>query len=141
MTDVTLLITSGNGPAECHQAVAGILARLLEEAEAQGLEADTHSVPAKHGLKSALVLLHGGSARSFAASWVGTVQWRAQSRLRPGHKRANWFVGVFELPQIARPEPLDPRDIAFQSCRAGGRGGNTRTRPRARCGRPIAPPV
>lgn len=124
MFDISLLITSGNGPSECHQAVAGILNRLTEEAQAQGLEVTCHSSQTKHGAKSAVILLHGAQAQAFANGWIGTILWRAKSTLRPQHKRANWFVGIYELAAKTQSfEQVDPGDVTFESFRAGGPGG------------------
>ncbi|MBT8447859.1 MAG: peptide chain release factor H [Gammaproteobacteria bacterium] len=119
---ITLLITSGDGPVETQQAVAHALERLLEEAGARGLDADISETPGRHGPKSAIVRLHGGGAEALAARWLGTVKWVFKSRLRPGHKRQNWFIGVFRLPD---PPVMagDAGDIRFETFRAGGPGG------------------
>lgn len=121
---VTLLITSGSGPAECQQAVAGILDVMHKEADLYAVTLDSNGFPTKHGLKSAVALLSGSDAETFAKSWRGTIQWRAKSTLRPAHKRANWFVGVFDLCQPKQTvEPIQERDVSFESFRAGGPGG------------------
>lgn len=123
-TDICLLITSGNGPAECHQAVAGVLRRMEEEAELHGLDLDVSTTPAKHGLKSAVVVLHGTGSDRFVNCWCGSIRWRAKSTLRPHHKRANWFVGVFALAKNAtHAVEILPHDVSFESFRAGGPGG------------------
>lgn len=118
-----LMITSGNGPLECCQAVAGVLDRLLEEAVSLGIDADVSPTPAKHGLRSAIVLLHGADASSFAARWTGTICWRAQSTLRPHHKRANWFIGVFAMDQRKVVQLIAAQDVRYETFRAGGPGG------------------
>ena len=123
MTQVSLLITSGNGPAECQQAVAGILCILQAEAEAMGLDCDVSTTTSKHGLKSAVVVLHGPRSVALAASWRGTVRWRTKSTLRPHHKRSNWFVGVFDLPSAPSTKDVQISDVRFESFRAGGPGG------------------
>lgn len=121
---LSLFITSGNGPAECHQAVAGVLNAMRDEAEGMGLGIDTSVSPARHGLRSAVVLISGPQAEAFAMRWRGTIQWRAKSNLRPQHKRANWFVGVFDLPRSHQSvQPIHQRDVTFESFRAGGPGG------------------
>lgn len=121
---ISLLISSGNGPAECQQAVAGVLTVMREEAEQAGIDFDVSGVATKHGFKSAVVLLGGAGAGGLAQRWRGTIRWRAKSALRPQHKRANWFVGVFALPRPARmPARLNLRDVAFETFRAGGPGG------------------
>ena len=121
---ISLLVSSGNGPAECNQAVAGVLRRMLEEAETIGLDLDVNATPAKHGAKSAVVVVHGPRNDAFAKSWCGTIRWRAKSTLRPNHKRANWFVGVFQLTHQATAKgEINRTDVVFESFRAGGPGG------------------
>jgi peptide chain release factor len=123
---IKLLLTCGRGPAECRIAVRGVLRALLAAAEAAGLDADAvegHD-PDGHGPYSALVMLHGAGAAPFARAWTGTLQWIAQSPVRPHHKRKNWFVGAVELPVTARKaERLEVKDVRFESFRAGGPGG------------------
>ncbi len=119
---VTLLLTSGDGPGECQQAVAHTIARLTGEADANGIDSDISETPGRDGPRSAIIQLHGGAAEALARRWIGTIKWSAKSRLRPGHKRQNWFIGVFRLPDpVAGGGPAD--DIRFESFRAGGPGG------------------
>jgi peptide chain release factor len=121
-----LLFTSGRGPAECRAALAGILGVFRREAEAAGLDADIAetSAPDDWGPPSAIAVLHGPGADGFVRSWTGSIQWIAQSPVRPHHKRKNWFIGVFALP----PEPavagdLSAADVRYEAFRAGGPGG------------------
>lgn len=121
---ISLLITSGNEPAECNQAVAGVLQHMLDKAEAIGLDLDVNTTPSKHGAKSAVAVVHGPRNDAFAQRWCGTIRWRSKSTLRPNHKRANWFVAVFQLTQNATAKvEVNPRDVVFESFRAGGPGG------------------
>jgi peptide chain release factor len=123
-SEICLLITSGNGPSECHQAVVGVLSRMQDEAEAAGLDLDVSTTPTKHGLKSAVVVLHGVGVETVAKRWCGSIRWRAKSTLRPHHKRANWFVGVFVLAKSATQNVDIPlHEVSFESFRAGGPGG------------------
>lgn len=120
----SLLITAGNGPAECNLAVAGVLRRMQEEVEAYGLTLDVSADLAKHAMRSAVVVMHGEHSGCFARRWEGTIRWRAKSTLRPNHKRANWFVGVFPLAQTtAAKSVIHPNDVTYESFRAGGPGG------------------
>lgn len=119
-----LLVTAGDGPAECNQAVAHITDRMVTEAEAMGVELSVHRGPGRHGPRSAVVVVHGAMAEPFAQAWLGTIQWRMQSDLRPHHKRANWFVGVFALGRATHPAlVINATDVAFSTLRAGGPGG------------------
>lgn len=111
-----LLISSGNGPAECRMAVAHIL-RCMSAEKAENV---VESMGDKYGPASAVVTL----SPMQAARWRGTILWRCQSPLRPHHKRKNWFVGVFELAELGGSEThLHPKDLRFERFRAGGPGG------------------
>ncbi|WP_341366441.1 peptide chain release factor H [Yoonia sp. BS5-3] len=121
---LSLLVTAGDGPAECNQAVGHILDRMQDEAEMFGLSLSVHRAEGKHGPRSAVAVVHGPGRQAFATSWVGTIQWRMQSQLRQHHKRANWFVGVFTLAQHpGRAADIRPADVTFSTLRAGGPGG------------------
>lgn len=121
---LSLLVTSGSGPAECQQAVAGVLEVMRNEAPSFAVDVDTSGTRTKHGFKSAVVLISGANAEAFAKKWRGTIQWRSGSNLRPTHKRANWFIGVFDLPEPAQtPDSIHARDVVFEAFRAGGPGG------------------
>lgn len=121
---ISLLVTSGSGPAECQQAVAGVLNVMRDEAASRGVDFDFTGERSKHGLKSAVVVVSGAGAEAFAESWRGTIRWRAASRLRPSHKRANWFIGVFDLPAMPpQADGIDAQDVTFGAFRAGGPGG------------------
>jgi len=111
-----LLISAGNGPAECRLAVAHILRRLTADSAPDWVQSD----PDKHGPASAIITLPSAEA----ARWCGTILWRCQSPIRPHHKRKNWFVGVFALDTLPVPKTrLHPQDLRFTSFRAGGPGG------------------
>lgn len=122
---VSLLVTAGDGPAECAQAVGHILSRMQAEADADGIALSVDRADGRHGPPSAVVVLEGDRAAAFAATWVGTIQWRMQSQIRKNHKRANWFVGVFQLDQTpsAAPASIRAEDVTFSTLRAGGPGG------------------
>jgi peptide chain release factor len=121
---LSVLVTAGDGPAECTQAVGHILQRMQDEVDMCGLALSIHRTEGKHGPKSAVVVVHGEGRRAFATSWLGTIQWRMQSKLRKHHKRANWFVGVFliEQPQTGVND-IRQSDVVFSTLRAGGPGG------------------
>jgi len=121
--NITLLVSSGGGPEECCQAVVHVLNVISQEAQERGLQLDVAAENSSYGSKSAIIRLYGGAASQIADRWIGTIQWTCKSRLRPKHKRQNWFVGVFELPQVTCSEPLDENLIRFESFRAGGPGG------------------
>jgi peptide chain release factor len=124
---IRLLLTSGRGPAECRIALAHALVVMQREAAAAGLDLDIAQGENRdgHGPASAIAVVSGDAANAqpFARRWTGSVQWIAQSTVRPHHKRKNWFIGVTEL----APEPAQPAlvasDVHFEAMRAGGPGG------------------
>jgi len=121
---ISFLITSGNGPTECCMAVAHVLRTMQIEADAVGLSLDVNETPSAHGIKSAVIVVNGASAQHFIRNWVGTIQWVAKSKLRPNHKRQNWFVGVVQLDTTRRAiVELRTQDVDIESFRAGGPGG------------------
>ncbi|SMX30101.1 Peptide chain release factor 1 [Pelagimonas phthalicica] len=121
---ISVMVTSGNGPAECQLAAQHVVTRLQSEAEQMGVEVDISDSPSKHGILSAVLVLNGALAATLARQWIGTIRWRHQSPMRPHHKRANWFVAVFEL-EVARAGAVQitPEDVRFSTLRAGGPGG------------------
>jgi peptide chain release factor len=123
---IRLLFTSGRGPAECRIAVVNAIATLTAEATSLGLDSDCLEGPNAdgHGPASAIVVIHGDAAAVFARPWIGSIQWVAQSPLRPHHKRKNWFIGVFELPALPKAaKALTAQEVRFEAFRAGGPGG------------------
>jgi peptide chain release factor len=123
---IRLLLTSGRGPAECRIAVVHAMATLTAEAASLGLGVDCVEGPNAdgHGPASAIMVIHGDAAATFARPWIGSIQWVAQSPLRPHHKRKNWFIGVFELPALPEAaKALTAREVRFEAFRAGGPGG------------------
>ncbi len=128
MSEIHLLATSGNGPAECRVALRSLLSILESEARDKGceLEVTASRAPDLHGPVSAIVTLRGAEAHRLAWEYCGSIRFIFKSRIRPGHKRQNWFVGVkqIELPDTAKEIPSIQRDdIRFETLRAGGPGG------------------
>jgi len=130
-----LLVSSGNGPAECQQAVGHLIAAIAADAARSGpgfrpgaqddgsIEVDICERPGPAGPTSAIVILEGAGARALGLSWVGLVLWRCQSSLRAQHRRKNWFVQIFELETAAGQIEISPVDVEMQAIRAGGPGG------------------
>lgn len=118
-----LLVSSGDGPGECRQAVAHLIARLEQEAGLVGLDVDIAERPAPHGPSSAVVVLTGHGAEAMARDWEGVVLWRNQSVLRPKHPRKNWFIQIFRLAPAMAEVRIDPETVEMQAIRAGGPGG------------------
>jgi peptide chain release factor len=82
--------------------------------------------PDGHGPKSAVVSIAGKGADTFADGYLGTIQFIFKSRVRSGHKRQNWFVGVrpLDLSALDADVPdIRTEDLRFETLRAGGPGG------------------
>lgn len=118
-----LLVSSGNGPGECQQAVAHFLEWLAAEAAIAGLDLDVTERAGLHGPVSAVVVLSGLGADDLAREVEGVILWRCQSSLRPRHLRKNWFIEVFRLPPPQGGVLIDPATVDMQAIRAGGPGG------------------
>jgi len=123
---ILLCISAGRGPAECREAMVAIAAILQREAFARGLSVGREEIRA--GASSMLLSLEGDEAESFVHSWEGTVQWIAKSRLRPGHRRKNWFVAVHRMEAPRSASVIRPDDVRFETLRAGGPGGQHQNR-------------
>lgn len=128
MAERSLFLTAGNGPAECRAALAALIGIMEREAGAQALafECTPGSMPDGHGPKSAIVTINGKEASAFAEDYLGTIQFIFKSRIRPGHKRQNWFVGVkpLDLTAFDTDVPnIQAEDLRFETLRAGGPGG------------------
>jgi peptide chain release factor len=122
MEQVFLLVTAGGGPMECRLAVGHVLAQIRHEDE--GLGVDVSSSTDEKAPASALIALQGAGSYLMATAGVGTVHWRQASQIRLGHRRANWFVGVFALPSPDIGQGGIPlSEVQFSSFRAGGPGG------------------
>jgi len=122
--NLALLLTSGNGPAECQIAAALVLAEMQREADEMSVDLDVSETLSKHGLKSAVVIVSGAGRVVFKTRWCGTIQWVAKSTLRPNHKRQNWFVAVSEVTaRVCATNHFELFDVKFESFRAGGPGG------------------
>lgn len=78
----------------------------------------------EYGPKSVFVTVQGDQADQIAQAYCGTVKFVFKSPVRPQHKRQNWFISVgrIERPQIDEVAIL-PRDVRFETLRAGGPGG------------------
>ncbi|NPD15648.1 peptide chain release factor-like protein [Xinfangfangia sp. D13-10-4-6] len=119
----TLLISSGNGPGECRQAVAHFLAWLEDQVALYGLDLDIAAREGAHGPSSAVVVLGGTGADLLAQQVAGVVLWRCASGLRPKHPRKNWFIQIFRLTPPPAQVAIDPGAVEMQAIRAGGPGG------------------
>ena len=121
---ILLQLSAAQGPEECALAVRKAFRRIEQEASKLRLKTQVvEAVFARHPdtFYSVLLSIEGEKKEELAKRWAGTVQWICQSPYRPGHRRKNWFIGVFpfEAPQEDGAED----EIRFETMRASGPGG------------------
>ena len=116
-------ITAGRGPAECARVVTLVARELLKAIpSAKIIENEPHNRRANCYMSITLGT-HEEISEHIKLQWEGSVLWRSTSNsIRPGHKRCNWFVGVHFFTEIELPR-IEERDIMFETCRSGGKGG------------------
>ena len=118
-------ITSGRGPTECCWVVAQVLKRFLEELKKINI---AHKIIQREKgienrtLQSVTIQLEGKDLKLFLKDWLGTIQWVGKSKTRVYHKRKNWFIGIFELPELKQVK-LNDKDITYQATKSSGPGG------------------
>lgn len=122
MSDVVLHLSAGQGPEECRWVVGQLAAAFHNEAAAAGVRC-TVVDPIREHPASLLMSLDGDEAEAFARARIGTILWIGTSPFRPNHRRRNWFVGVARVPPIEQIGGLREEDIAYQTMRASGPGG------------------
>ncbi len=122
MTEVVLHISAGQGPEECRWVVTQLAAAFGREAAAIGLACEVLE-PVSGPAPSLLLAIRGPASNAFAEARTGTIRWIGTSPFRPTHKRRNWFVGVTRLSDAAESPDLREEDIAYQTMRASGPGG------------------
>ena len=117
--------TAGRGPSECEAALMGILPVLQKECADKNLRCDLiEDERSKHGMKSFLLSVEGAGEEDFAKSWNGTIEWICKSKIRPGHKRKRWFVGVRMLSLTSTTiGTIEEKDLIWDSMKASGPGG------------------
>ncbi|GAA0568348.1 peptide chain release factor H [Paractinoplanes ferrugineus] len=133
-----LLLSAGRGPLECAWAVAELTRRLESSATADGpaargrpeiTVARVESVPGDRPgtLRSVLVRIDGPGAAAFAASWSGTLCWRAASPYRKVGRK-NWYVISQPVDPEVATTAFTETDVDLVPCRTGGPGGQHRNK-------------
>ena len=125
MAKTCILITAGQGPSECALFVSQLLPLFVESAQKAGHKLEIiHREKDKHHCvyRSVLILLEGNDMDRFLSQWLGTIQWIANSPYRPHHKRRNWFIGLFKLPELATSHH-ENMQFKIETMRASGPGG------------------
>lgn len=118
-------ISAGRGPLECSWVVGLVVCEIEKEARAKGLSFTVVSQEedgSRDCYKSMVLSITGDNIEQFLRTWIGTVQWIAQSPFRPKHKRKNWFVSVSLLPEVQR-STFDEKEVRIDTMRASGAGG------------------
>lgn len=110
-------ISSGQGPVECEFAV-----KLLFESLKKEFDSECFVVKSANASKFcegfSSIVFETAADLSFLE---GSVEWKCESFLRPGHKRKNWFVDVSLIPDCV--ETKAEGEIEWQFFRCGGNGG------------------
>ncbi|MEQ1863545.1 MAG: peptide chain release factor H [Micropepsaceae bacterium] len=122
MTSVIVHISAGQGPEECAWVAGKLADAFRREAAREGLVCEPLEAYAGP-CASILLRVEGETADAFVAAREGTVRWIGASTFRPTHKRKNWFVGVFRVAGVEDAPELNDRDIAYETMRASGPGG------------------
>lgn len=125
MTEIILHLSAGQGPQECRWVVHQLVAAFKKEAARAGLEYALmdDSGAASDAAPSRLVKISGDGAEQFAQDRAGTILWVGTSPFRPRHKRRNWFVSVNPVGVTDPMADMHEDDIAYQTMRASGPGG------------------
>ena len=116
-------ITAGRGPVECARAVT-LVARELQKniPSLQLTDCEPHNRVSDCYMSMTFAtdaLISPADIRE----WSGTVLWRStRNPYRPNHRRNNWFVGINFFDEVELPQ-IDESDIAYETCRSGGKGG------------------
>lgn len=116
-------ITAGRGPVVCARVVTLVGQKLTQAIPGLELiESEPHNN--KDGCYMSLTFgANDAIPDNIIKEWEGTVLWRStRNPYRPGHKRKNWFVSVHFIDPLILPE-IKESDIAFETCRSGGKGG------------------
>ena len=116
-------ITAGRGPVECARAVTLVASELLKTIPALQLaDCEPHNQIDGCFMSMTFTTIET-IPQSIIKDWQGTILWRAtKNPYRPGHKRNNWFVGINFFNEVELPQ-IDESDIAYETCRSGGKGG------------------
>ena len=109
-------ISSGNGPSECELAVAKFIAYLKEQFPDLDIVQTTPGYE-KNTFKSVCFVCDAD-----LGEFSGTVQWICKSPYRPNHRRKNWFTS-FRKFEESELEGFDEKQVAYQTMRASGHGG------------------
>ena len=117
--------TAGRGPAECNQACLEVFKLFLKECEKLKYKIDVidNEDGDECGYKS-IVCASSDDLSELKEKWEGTIKYICtNNKIRPNHKRKNWFVGCNFYDNVLNKVILENKDIDWQTMRAGGPGG------------------
>ncbi len=128
-TTLWLVVTAGQGPAECELFAFHLVGAIQADAAAAGVACDlaeTQPGAVDRAIASALICVEGKGSQELADRWRGTHKWICPSPLRPDCRRKNWFagVGVLTAPESPTWRESDLRVEAFRSSGPGGQHAN-----------------
>ncbi|MDR1179383.1 MAG: peptide chain release factor H [Spirochaetales bacterium] len=131
MKSIFLSISSGTGLEECARAAALTLEMIIQDIHSRDKKGEplravvieTEASRVRGNIRSALLLVEGPRALSFAREWTGSIQWIWKSDYRPHHKRKNWFVSVKSWQPPENGKLFSPCDVRFETARSTGPGG------------------
>jgi putative peptide chain release factor H len=123
MCPLLLTVSSGLGPVEVRQFVRMLADALEQEVARRGVLIDHVFVHGQASEPSSIDLVVRGD-RSVLADLLGTHELVLRSERRGRRSRKRWYAGVTCAEHTHQPAPpLDDRDVTFETCRAGGAGG------------------
>ena len=108
-------ISSGQGPEECQIAVGKLFRSLAHEYK------DIEEVSGRKGRIDGSYHSVMFVTDADLSGLEGTVQWICESRIRPHHKRKNWFVDISVIPE--REDVAADGEVRMERFHCGGKGG------------------
>jgi len=123
MNTLLFTVSSGSGPVEVRLFVRMLAEMLARELSQRGAAVE-HVTP--HGpidQPSSVDLVVLGN-REFMTDWLGTHALVSRSDRRNKRDRKRWYAAITCAERRSeRAVEIDMRDVTFETCRAGGAGG------------------
>ncbi len=111
------MITAARGPLECQHA-AYLLWKKIENHAIETLQ-----LVEGEKKKCLFSVIFESNEDALIKQWIGTHQWVFSSPYRKHHKRKNWFVGLYNLPELKDNPFFDEKDVEIKAVRSSGPGG------------------
>ena len=120
-----LIISSGNGPAECEKAVYEYLEYLKRELGKCGIEykcTETEAGIQAETYKSVVLKISGDI--KILDKYTGTIKWINESSYRKNHKRKNWYIKSFLTEEdLEMDKDINKDTVEITTMRSSGNGG------------------